>query len=66
MIKRLAERIIESMLIAMFYLAIWLSAFAENVKEFYYIVFRIPYYKGKGKFHKYVVRKSSVHREDVK
>ena len=42
MIKRLAERILDSMLTALFYLAIWFSAFAENVKEVYYIVFRIP------------------------
>ena len=60
MIKRLAERILDSMLTALFYLAIWFSAFAENVKEFYYIVFRIPYYKGRDKFHDYVVRKSDV------
>ena len=39
-----------------FYLIITYGAIHEKVKELYYIVFKIPYYKAPDKFHYYVKR----------
>jgi hypothetical protein len=39
-----------------FWLLINYSSLHEKIKELYFIVFKIPYYKGQGKFHPYVTR----------
>ena len=43
-------------LIPIFYFIIWFGALQEKIKQIYYIIFRIPYYKGQGKFHLYIKR----------
>ena len=60
MIKWIINHAPAGVLAVLFYIAIGLGAAATRVQEAYYIVFRIPYYKGTGKFHYYVVRKSNV------
>lgn len=43
-------------ILPVFWLIIQYGAVHEKVKELYYIVFKIPYYKAPDKFHSYVVR----------
>lgn len=46
----------EYALLALFYIVIGIEWLSLKVREAYYILFRIPYYKGNGKFNDYLVR----------
>jgi len=48
--------LIHGLILPVFWLIVWYSDLHERVKEMYYRLFGIPYYKGRDKFNDYVRR----------
>ena len=53
------KNVLDFVLLPVFYLIVWYDFIHTKVKECYFIVFRIPYYKIPSKFKYYVVRKNA-------
>jgi hypothetical protein len=60
MIKWIVDHASAGVLTVLFHIIVAIGALEVRVREAYYKLAGIPYYKGRGKFHDYVVRKSDV------
>ena len=60
MIKRIVEHAFAGVLTVLFHIIVAIGTLEVRVREAYYKIADIPYYKGRDKFHDYVVRKSDV------